>query len=121
MGEENRADDLVVYADGQPVGRVEEFQLTEVDTMPEGCQAEDLAAAAARMAEAWKSITVTVGEAAAAIAEILERYKEYMEWQDALRWAEAHNRPMAWRYHHTKKKRTRKKYAKRIMAWYRGD
>ena len=39
----------------------------------------------------------------------------------ALRWAEAANRPLAARYHRTKKKRIRKKYAKRILAWYREE
>ncbi len=29
--------------------------------------------------------------------------------------------PLAYRYRHTKKKRTRKKYAKRILAWYREE
>lgn len=35
--------------------------------------------------------------------------------------AEAANRPLAARYHRTKKKRIRKKYAKRILAWYREE
>ena len=39
----------------------------------------------------------------------------------ALRWAEAANRPRAARYHRTKKKRIRKKYAKRIREWYRTE
>ena len=37
------------------------------------------------------------------------------------RWAEVANRPLAARYHRTKKKRIRKKYAKRILAWYREE
>ena len=43
------------------------------------------------------------------------------EFRKALRWAEAANRPLAARYHHTKKKRIRKKYAKRILEWYRTE
>ena len=43
------------------------------------------------------------------------------EFRKALRWAEAANRPLAARYHRTKKKRIRKKYAKRILAWYREE
>ena len=43
------------------------------------------------------------------------------EMEKALRWAEAANRPLAARYHRTKKKRIRKKYAKRILAWYREE
>ena len=40
---------------------------------------------------------------------------------EAMRWASVYNRPLAYRYRHTKKKRTRKKYAKRILAWYREE
>ena len=43
------------------------------------------------------------------------------EFRKALRWAEAANRPLAARYHRTKKKRIRKKYAKRILTWYREE
>ena len=41
--------------------------------------------------------------------------------EEAMRWASVYNRPLAYRYRHTKKKRTRKKYAKRILAWYREE
>ena len=41
--------------------------------------------------------------------------------QEAMRWASVYDRPLAYRYRHTKKKRTRKKYAKRILAWYREE
>ena len=43
------------------------------------------------------------------------------EMEKAIRWAEVANKPLAYRYHHTKKKRTRKKYAKRILEWYREE
>lgn len=39
----------------------------------------------------------------------------------ALRWASVGNRPLYNRYRHTKKKRIRKKYAKRILEWYRTE
>lgn len=44
-----------------------------------------------------------------------------LEFREAMRWASVYNRPLAYRYRHTKKKRTRKKYAKRILAWYREE
>lgn len=43
------------------------------------------------------------------------------EMETALRWARCDNRPLYNRYTHTKKKRTRKKYAKRILEWYRTE
>lgn len=36
-------------------------------------------------------------------------------------WASVDNRPLYNRYRHTKKKRIRKKYAKRILEWYRTE
>ena len=55
------------------------------------------------------------------MADAWEAIKEAAEFHKALRWAEAANRPLAARYHRTKKKRIRKKYAKRILAWYREE
>ena len=43
------------------------------------------------------------------------------EMETALRWASVDNRPLYNRHRHTKKKRTRKKYAKRILEWYRTE
>ena len=43
------------------------------------------------------------------------------EMETALRWASVDNRPLYNRYRHTKKKRIRKKYAKRILEWYRTE
>ena len=43
------------------------------------------------------------------------------EMETALRWASVDNRPLYNRYRHTKKKRIRKKYAKRILEWYRAE
>ena len=60
-------------------------------------------------------------EAARAVADAWEAIKAAAEFHKALLWAEAANRPLAARYHRTKKKRIRKKYAKRILAWYREE
>lgn len=152
MGEENRADDLVVYADGQPVGHAGEIEmvtLTEVGTMPEECvmdlqvsvtdkPPEEVKGMEDSLAPFSMQMTISCKEAEAAMEEITRQAAaargaiqaffrrivevwEEIQLREAVRWAEAYNRPLAWRYHHTKKKRTRKKYAKRIMAWYRGD
>ena len=52
---------------------------------------------------------------------MVEEFVTAAEFHKALLWAEAANRPLAARYHRTKKKRIRKKYAKRILAWYREE
>ena len=62
-----------------------------------------------------------LAEAARAMVDAWEAIRAAEEFRKALRWAEAANRPLAARYHHTKKKRIRKKYAKRILAWYREE
>ena len=61
-------------------------------------------------------------------ANLAERKARYaaevaaqQEMEMALRWASVDNRPLYNRYRHTKKKRIRKKYAKRILEWYRTE
>lgn len=49
------------------------------------------------------------------------RVAAQQEMETALRWASVDNRPLYNRYRHTKKKRIRKKYAKRILEWYRTE
>lgn len=131
MGEEKRAFDLVVYADGQPVARMEGLQLQEVDTATEEAKSQEggpvtfqwsvsYKASAAAMEEITRQAAAARGAIQAYFRHIVEVWEE-IQLREAVRWAEEYNRPLAWRYHHTKKKRTRKKYAKRIVAWYRGD
>ena len=43
------------------------------------------------------------------------------EMETALHWASVDNRKLYNRYQHTKKKRIRKKYTKRILEWYRAE
>lgn len=62
-----------------------------------------------------------LAEAARAVADAWGAIVAAEEFRKALRWAEAANKPLACRYHRTKKKRIRKKYAKRILAWYREE
>ena len=73
------------------------------------------------LAGAWDAICTTLERAGKALARVWAACWEALEFQEAMRWASAYNKPLAARYHHTKKKRIRKKYAKRILAWYREE
>lgn len=113
-----------VYIDGQPVQYAGEITLPEITAAPEqmesteappllasmGFTVEQFNEAARFMAEAFGIFCDKLAEATRAMVDAWE----------AIRAAEA-NRPLAARYHHTKKKRIRKKYAKRILAWYREE
>lgn len=144
MGEDNKATGMVAYMDGQPAGEIPE-------TLPELALAPDAAAevsplqaalsslstveiridpeAAARLVssvkEAWQSVLLAfepVAEAFRAwIRSVAAEVAAHEEMEKALRWVSIGNRPLYNRYRHTKKKRTRKKYAKRILAWYREE
>ena len=74
---------------------------------------------------AWNNLTDTMAAAAevftAWIKTVAEEIQARNELKTAVRWASVYNRPLAYRYRHTKKKRTRKKYAKLILAWYREE
>lgn len=75
----------------------------------------------AAVAEVFHNFCVAIEEAAAAVTKIWGAIQAAEEFRKALRWAEVANRPLAARYHRTKKKRIRKKYAKLILAWYREE
>lgn len=82
----------------------------------------DLAEAIMR---AWDDITKCMEAAVEVftkwIRDMAEKIQAKHEMETAMRWASVYNRPLAYRYRNTKKKRTRKKYAKRILAWYREE
>lgn len=127
----------VVYIDGQPVQYGGEIALPEftadpaadpVPTDMPGCSITidiDKAIAMGRavkvLTEAWNIFTVWLKEITDTLGKVRAAIVAAEEFRKALRWAEAYNRPLANRYHHTKKKRIRKKYAKRILAWYREE
>ena len=118
MGPEDKNEEMVVYCDGQPVGAA--TGLPEITVDP-----EKIAEIATTLGAAWDAIVVTVKAADTALVKLLDaivvQAMAAAEFRRAMRWAEAYNRPLAYRYHHAKKKRTRKKYAKRIVAWYRAE
>ena len=117
-----------VYIDGQPVQYAGEITLPEQVERPAppllssmGLTMEQAGKVAEAMVEGFRAICIAIEEAAAAVTKIWGAIQAAEEFRKALRWAEAANRPLAARYHRTKKKRIRKKYAKRILAWYREE
>ena len=117
-----------VYIDGQPVQYTGEITLpeqTERQTPPLlaslGLTVEQANKAARYLAEAFRIFCDQLAEAARAVADAWGAIVAAEEFRKALRWAEAADKPLACRYHRTKKKRIRKKYAKRILAWYREE
>ena len=86
---------------------------------------EKVAAVAETLRKAWGGIMASFEVAAEAfgkwIQSVAAEVEAQHEMETALRWARCDNRPLYNRYTHTKKKRTRKKYAKRILEWYRTE
>ena len=86
---------------------------------------QELGVSAERAAEAWAQATMTIEAVAPAFCRWIQRVAAEVaaqqEMETALRWASVDNRPLYNRYRHTKKKRIRKKYAKRILEWYRTE
>ena len=64
---------------------------------------------------------ITVNSFCRWIQRVAAEVAAQQEMETALRWASVDNRPLYNRYRHTKKKRIRKKYAKRILEWYRTE
>lgn len=117
-----------VYIDGQPVQYAGEITLPEQVERPAppllssmGFTMEQANEAARYLAEAFHIFYDQLAEAVRAVADAWGAIVAAEEFRKALRWAEAANKPLACRYHRTKKKRIRKKYAKRILAWYREE
>lgn len=106
-----------VYIDGQPVQYAGEITLPEQVERP----APPLLSSMGLTMEQANEAASYLAEAARAVADTWSAIMEAEAFRKALRWAEAANRPLAARYHRTKKKRIRKKYAKRILAWYREE
>ncbi|MEG2177202.1 MAG: hypothetical protein RRY97_10040 [Oscillibacter sp.] len=122
MGEDSKTGEMTVYKDGQPV-QIAGGDLPEI-TMPEvsaGISVEQLTQAMASMTAIWEGITVTISDAAEGLREFFTAVARRLELKVAIRWAEIYNPRLVHFYRHTKKGRTRKKYAKRILAWYREE
>ena len=121
MGEQNTSA-AAVYLDGKPLGAIGELELSELEP---GVTAERAAEACRKLGEAWAQATMTIEAVAPAfcrwIRKVAAEVAAQQEMEMALRWASVDNRPLYNRYRHTKKKRVRKKYAKRILEWYRTE
>lgn len=90
-----------------------------------GINMEQATANCEELAKAIHKITAgvltTVNSFCRWIQRVAAEVAARQEMETALRWASVDNRPLYNRYRHTKKKRTRKKYAKRILEWYRTE
>lgn len=71
--------------------------------------------------EITAGVLTTVNSFCRWIQRVAAEVAAQQEMETALRWASVDNRPLYNRYRHTKKKRIRKKYAKRILEWYRTE
>lgn len=99
-----------VYIDGQPVQYAGEITLPEQVERPAppllssmGLTMEQANEAASYLAEAFRIFCDQLAEAARAVADTWSAIMEAEAFRKALRWAEAANRPLAARYHRTKK------------------
>lgn len=114
MGPDSNSGPVVAYLDGQPVEIGHPLPEITPDYSAGGVTAEEAAAAAERLAEIWGDMSVTVEVA----AENLRAFFYSMELALAVHLARIFKPELVRRYRHTKKKRTRKKYEKRILAWF---
>ena len=92
---------------------------------PPEIDAEKLVEAVNTVSAAWRGIVRAIEEVAGSFGAWLQTVAAEVEAQHemetALRWASVDNRKLYNRYRHAKKKRIRKKYAKRILEWYRTE
>ena len=131
MGPDSNSGPMVAYIDGKPIEMAHkpvqftvahyedgEIVLDKPEITPDysagGVTAEAAAQAAERLAEAMGGIGMTMEVA----AEGLERFIYSLEFGLAINLALALKPELVRRYRRTKKKRTRKKYEKRIMALF---
>ena len=125
MGPENSSGHFVDYLDGQPVelaqkpiqftvAHLEDGEIV-LDYSAGGISVESAEEAMATASKAWADVSITMEVA----AEGLRAFMYSMELGIAIHLARILEPDLARRYIHTKKKRTRRKYEKRIMAWFR--
>lgn len=128
MGPENEGKDLVAYIDGQPV-EIADITMPDIQAAPNedlpGIFTAGFSSAAfcasvscAALVEAFRRALEAVQPAIAALAEMIGAADE---WDCALAAADIYRPKWAHFYRHTKKRRIRKKYMKRIVRWYREE
>lgn len=110
---------ITAYVDGEPIA-------AEAAIGPEiVIGLEQIEKATADIQAVWESVCRVADIVTEAfgkwIRSVVAQIEEKHELETALRWASCYYRPAFNRYRHTKKKRTRKKYEKKILAWYREE
>ena len=115
MGPDSNSGTVVAYLDGKPVEIGHPMPEITPDYSAGGVSAADAAEAMATVSKAWADVSITMEVA----AEGLRAFMYSMGLAMAVHLARIFEPDLARRYIHTKKKRTRKKYEKRIMAWFR--
>lgn len=109
-----------VYLEGEAIDDIRE-------KAGEMCISEDAfnRELAEEIAKAWNNVARTMEAAAEVftnwIRSVAAQIEAKHELETAMRWASCYYRLAFNRYRHTKKKRTRKKYEKKILAWYREE
>ena len=95
------------------------------DTNTGGVGAEQIVAAYDRIADtvaqAHEAARIATEKFSRVVQRIAAKLEAQHELNTALRWAAVYNRPLYERRQRTKKLRIRKKYEKRILAWYRTE
>lgn len=115
MGHENSGGPFVVYIDDQPVENGQTLPEITPDYSVGGVSAAEAEESLVDLTAAMSGVSMTVEVA----ADSLRTFTYHLELVMAVHLARIFEPDMARRYQHTKKKRTRKKYEKRIMAWFR--
>jgi len=111
VGPESNSGHMVAYLDGKHIeikGPLPEFTIEDIS--------ED-ARTAKKALEAWEDICITMEVVGDGLRDFLD--KTELRIAVCLAGCYKSTKAMAHRYLHTKKKRTRKKYEKRIRAWFR--
>lgn len=118
MGEKNRVS-AAVYLDGQSV----ELDMVKMPEIRVGMKVA--AKLACSLSDAWQSIVfsfeVITNGFSKWIQLVAAEVDAAHEQETELHRVSIDNRPMYIRYHHTKKKRIRTKYVKRILMRYRTE
>ena len=112
MGPDSNSGPVVAYIDGQPVKIGHPLPEITPDYSAGGVTVEEATAAAERLAVAMGGIGMTIE----VVAEGLRAFAHALEVAMAMNLARIFEPELVRRYQHTKKKRTRKKYEKRILA-----
>lgn len=115
MGPDSNSGPVVAYIDGQPVEIGHPLPEITPDYSAGGVSTAEAAESLEAMTAAMSGVSMTIEVA----AEGLRAFAHAMEVAMAMNLARIFEPELVRRYQHTKKKRTRKKYEKRILAWFR--